>query len=46
MALESEHWLELNCLGPRRRGGWKDMGLEDPWQVPWETMQKAHLGYW
>lgn len=46
MALESEHWLLLNCLGPRRRGAGKIRGLQHPWQVPWETMQKAHLGYW
>lgn len=46
MALESEHWLQVNCLGPRRHGAGKIRGLRQPWQVPWETMQKAHLGYW
>lgn len=46
MALESEHWLLLNCLGPRRHGAGKIRGLQHPWQVPRETMQKAHLGYW
>ena len=34
MALESEHWLELNCLGPRRRGAGKIWGLRTPGRCP------------
>lgn len=46
VALESEHWLQLNRLGPRRRGAGKGLGSRHPWQVPWETTQKASPGYW
>ena len=34
VALESEHWLQLNCLGPRRRGAGKRLGSRHPGQVP------------
>lgn len=46
MALESEYWLQFSCLGPRRCGAGKIWGLRHPWKVPWETMQKAPMGYW